>query len=276
MTSTREPRHRSATHVADDEVILGPRSHRYQDVANQVRRRVETGEFAPGMLLPSEANLAKAYGVSRLTVKRGLDLLRRDHLLEARQGFGWFVPGAVVKHSLPDLGTIEQQTVKSGAQPLRKVLEFAFTPANERVKEVLGCDMVLRTVRLNFANEEPLAIVTTWCAEDIGAALSRSDVEKQSLYDLLPVEIGRATQIIRAVAATREEGALLRVPPGSPCLASERITYTVDGRPVLYAVATFAGHLTEYVVQLEKGLAAGETELRLATIHNARLMEARP
>ncbi len=245
----------------------GPRSHRYQDVANQVRRRVELGEFAPGMLLPSEANLAKAYGVSRLTVKRGLDLLRREHLLEARRGFGWFAPGAVVKHSLPELGTIEQQIAKSGAKPRRKVLEFAFVPADEHVKDVLGCETVLRTVRVNFANDEPLATVTTWCAEDIGAELSRSDVENRSLYDLLPVEIGRATQIIRAVAATREDAALLRVPPGSPCLASERITYAIDGRPVLYAIATFAGHLTEYVVQLEKGLAVGEAELRLAMAH---------
>ena len=248
----------------DAEIAIAPRSHRYQDVANGVRERVRLGEFGPGMLLPSEANLAKAYGVSRLTVKRGLDVLRRERVVEARRGFGWFVPGAVLKHSLPELGTIEQQTARSGAQPLRKVLEFAFVAADEHVREVLGCETVLRTVRVNFADNEPVARVTTWCPEDVGAELSRSDVENRSLYDLLPVEIGRATQIIRAIAATREDACVLRVPAGSPCLSSERITYTVEGRPVLYATAVFAGHLTEYVVQLEKGQTAAEAELRLA------------
>lgn len=247
------------------EVRVEPRIHRYQELANQVRARVKAGEFGRGTLLPSEANLAKAYGVSRLTVKRSLDLLRREHMIEARRGFGWFVPGAVLKHSLPELGTIEQQTAKSGAEPMRQVLEFAFAEADDYVSSVLQCDVVLRTVRLNFANNEPVAKVTTWCPEQLGADLSRTDVEKRSLYDLLPVEIGRATQTIRAVAVTKGDAQLLGVPVGSPCLASERVTYALDGRPVLYAVAVFAGHLTEYVVELEKVGHSSDPSVRLAS-----------
>ncbi|HZU17471.1 MAG TPA: GntR family transcriptional regulator [Candidatus Dormibacteraeota bacterium] len=244
-------------------VELEARSYRYQQIANRIRARVLSGEFGPGVLLPSEATLARAYGVSRLTVQRGLDMLRQEGLIEARRGFGWFVPGPVLKHSLPELGTIEQQIAKSGAQPVRRVLEFAFVPADEHVRRILGCEHVLRTVRLNLANDEPVARVTTWCCEEVGARFSKADVENHSLYELLPYRIGHATQVIRAVAATREDAALLKVPPGSPCLSSERTTYSVEGQAILHAVAVFAGHLTEYVVQLTGGGGAPEAELRL-------------
>ena len=57
--------------------------------------------------------------------------------------------------------------------------------------------------RLNLADGEPFARVTVWCPEDLGAHLSRAQVQERSFYDLLPVAFGGATQRLGECEVTR-------------------------------------------------------------------------
>ena len=66
------------------------RTIRYQQIADELRARLAAGEYAPGRLLPSEAELSSEFDASRVTVRRALELLRESGLVDARQGFGWF------------------------------------------------------------------------------------------------------------------------------------------------------------------------------------------
>ncbi len=81
-------------------------------------------------------------------------------------------------------------------------------------------------------------------------ALSRAEVEASPLYELIDVPLGGATQTIGAGAASVEDAALLDVPAGSPVLVCERITRSVDGRPVLMSEHVFPAHLTVFSVEL--------------------------
>ena len=190
------------------------RTIRYQEIADALRRRVDRGEFGAGRLLPSESALSTEYGASRVTVRRALEQLRDDGLLDARQGFGWFVARAPIRQSLARLATLEDQLAASGIRPERRILDFAFVPADERVREVLGVPQVLRVRRLNLADGEPFAIVTVWCPAELAQHLSRADVERSPFYELLPTPLGGASQTIAADAATPEDAGLLGVPPG--------------------------------------------------------------
>jgi GntR family transcriptional regulator len=84
------------------------REVRYRAIADELRQRVESGELAAGALLPSESELSGAYDVSRVTVRKALDVLRDEGLVDSRQGFGWFVATDPVRQSLGRLGTIEE------------------------------------------------------------------------------------------------------------------------------------------------------------------------
>ncbi|MDQ3756955.1 MAG: GntR family transcriptional regulator [Actinomycetota bacterium] len=223
---------------------------RYREIADGLRGRIEGGEFAAGRLLPSESELSAAYDASRVTVRKALESLRAEGLLDSRQGFGWFVAGGAVRQSLGRLGTIEGQLASSGAEPGRRVLDFGFVRAPRRVREILGAETVLRVRRVNLADGEPFARVTVWCPESLGAGLSRNDVEQSSFYELLDVALGGAVQTIGAAAASSSDAALLEVPVGSPVLRCERVTSTVDGTPVLVSEHVFPAHRTEFVVDL--------------------------
>ena len=226
------------------------RTIRYRDIADDMRRRISDGEFAAGRLLPSEAELSAHYEVSRVTIRKALELLRHESLVDSRQGFGWFVSVDPVSQSLGRLGTIESQLAESGAAPVRKILDFGFVKAPRSVAEVLGPGSVLRVRRVNLADGAPFARVTVWCPERLGAELSRADVERSSFYDLIGVTLGGATQTIGAGAASVDDADVLDVPVGSPVLVCDRITRSADGAAVLVSEHVFPAHLTQFVVDL--------------------------
>ncbi|MGD9794109.1 MAG: GntR family transcriptional regulator [Acidimicrobiia bacterium] len=226
------------------------RTVRYREIATVLRDRLAAGEFAAGKLLPSEAELSSEHQASRVTVRRALEVLRDEGLIESRQGLGWFAAVDPVRQSLGRLSTIESQMAEQGIRSERRVLEFGFVTAPARVARVLGCDQVLRVRRLNLADGEPFARVTVFCPADLAADLSRADVERSPFYELLPVPLGGAVQTIGAAAATSADARLLGIPEGSPVLRCERVTSSAAGEAVLMSVHVFPSHRTEFVVDL--------------------------
>ena len=90
------------------------RTIRYRDIAVDLRRRLAEGELTPGRVLPSESELSGSYSASRVTIRKALDELRAEGLIDARQGFGWFVAGPAVRQPLAHLDTIEAQLEAEG------------------------------------------------------------------------------------------------------------------------------------------------------------------
>ena len=152
------------------------RTIRYRDIADDLRKRLEGGEFNAGRLLPSESELSAHYSASRVTIRKALEALRGEGLVDARQGFGWFVRGQTVRQPLAHLATIESQLEAEGRRSERKILDFAFVRPPARVRSILGVDKALKVRRVNLADGEPFARVTVWCPERLGAGVSRAQV----------------------------------------------------------------------------------------------------
>ncbi len=189
--------------------------------------------------------MSAEFSASRVTIRRALELLRDDGLIAARQGFGWYVAGEPVRQSLESLGTIESQVEGIGKISERKVEQFAFETAPDRVAKILDAEQVLRVKRVNLADGEPFAVVTVWCPADLGAGFSRRDVERTPFY-----ELRGATQTIGADLASASDAALLGVPEGAPLLRCQRVTTDRGGRAVLMSEHLFPAHRTEFVVDL--------------------------
>ena len=230
--------------------IVQVRIIQYHEIANSLRTRIEAREFSAGRVLPSESELSVEFKVSRVTVRRALEVLRDEGLVVSRQGFGWVMASDQVTQSLGRLGTIEEQMLANGMQSERRIVEFNFEKANRKVAKVLNCDQVLRVKRVNTANGEPFAVVTVWCPFELGQHLSRKEVEQSAFYELLESPIGGATQTIGADSATKTDAALLEIPTGSPVLHCERVTRDVAGNAVLLSHHVFAAHRTNFVVDL--------------------------
>lgn len=224
------------------------RTIRYQQIAQVLRGRIAA--VGAGHVLPSESDLSAEFGVSRVTVRRALETLREERLVESRQGFGWFAAAPPLQQRLTQLDTIERQLEERGIHPQRQIIEFAFVAAPSHVADQLRCEQVLRVKRVNRADGDPFAVVTVWCPAELGQHLSRREVERRPFYELLGVSLRGATQTIGAASATAEDAALLEVPVGSPVLRCERLTTSTAGEPILLSEHIFPGHRTEFVVDL--------------------------
>lgn len=225
---------------------------RYLDVAAELRSEIGSGRVGA---LPSEAELGERHSVSRVTVRRALEILRDEGLVDSRRGSGWFVVSDPIRQSLGRVTTIEAALEAAGARPDRRVLEFAFEPASDAVAKDLGLavdDEVLRVVRLNLADDEPFALVTVWLPAALGASVSRADVERATFSDLLPlhgVDPGRIVQTITATAADRAEARRLRGHVGDPLLACRRVTYDRSGVAVMVSEHRYPARSTALEVE---------------------------
>lgn len=245
-----------------DTTVIQVRKVIYLEIAESLRRKIESGEYSDGNVLPSEATLGKTHSASRVTIRKALEVLRSEGLVESRQGFGWMVAAEPFPQSLDALESIERQLSDSGRSPEREILAFQFIDAAPEVASVLG-ERVLEVARVNLADGQPFGIVVVWCREDLGLDLSRSQVTKSSFYDVLPVLAKRATQTIGAELMSETDAERLNVPPFSAALVVRRTTFAEDDRAILMSEHRFPGHLTEFVAELsraqvdESGGAAG-------------------
>ena len=226
------------------------RQVRYQQIAEALRERVVGGEFAAGQIMPSEAQMGEIYQASRVTIRKALEVLRSEGLVESRQGFGWMAASTPVSQPLSGLTTIEAQVEASGRTTERRILGFSFVDTTKIPAAAKLGDRVLEVRRLNLADGQPFARVTVWCRDDLGADLSKAQVAGSSFYDLIPVDVGGANQTIGADIVSDADAKLLDVPTGSAVLTVERTTFDTDGSAVLVAEHVFPAHLTRFEVEL--------------------------
>ncbi len=229
---------------------------RYLDVADQLRTRLAGGDVGAGGALPSEAELGEDFGVSRVTVRRALEVLRRDGLVTSRRGSGWYAAADPVRQALGRVTTVEAALEAAGARPARRVLEFGFEPGPPEVVRALALDAdaeVLRVKRLNLADDTPFALVTVWLPAALGAEISRAEVEVATFYDLLPlrgVQLGRAVQQIGADLATADDARHLDLAKGDAVLTARRVTSDLAHDPVLFSLHRYPAARTSVEIEL--------------------------
>jgi DNA-binding GntR family transcriptional regulator len=229
---------------------------KHLDLADALRARILARDLGPRGALPGELDLAREYGTSRVTVRRALDLLRQEGLVTSRRGAGWFAGLDPLRQPLGRVTTVEAALEAAGARPGRRIVGFGFVAPPVPVAEALrlpkaGSD-VLRVERVNLADDEPFALVTVWVRADIGADVSRADVERATFYDLLPVrgvELESVHQTITAEVAGTEDARLLSCAPGEPLLLLRRVTSDANGDPALYSEHRYPADRTTFEIE---------------------------
>ena len=237
---------------------------KHLDLADALRARIAARDLGAHGALPGELDLAREYGTSRVTVRRALDLLRREGLVTSRRGSGWFAAVDPLRQPLGRVTTVEAAVEAAGARPGRRVVAFGFVDAPASVADALrqaqGAD-VLRVERVNLADDEPFALVTVWVRADVGADVSRADAERTTFYDLLPVrgvELESVHQTITAEVADSDVARLLACAPGDPLLLVRRVTFDVSGEPTLYSEHRYPADRTTF--EIEFSLRAGAVQ----------------
>ena len=236
---------------------------RYRQVADAIRRRIGAGDYASGAL-ETEAELGRVHGVSRITVRKALDLLRDEGIVTSRKGSGWRVAVDPVRQVLGTFPTVEAALRDDGHDFRRRILHFSYEqPPPDIARRLALADgaetLIVR--RLNYADEHVFDLVTTWVPADIAAPLSRADVEAKGVYGSLRehgTPIGEVLQTITAAIAGPDEARLLGIHADSPILVVEQMTTDPTHRPIKLSQHRYPAHRIHLEVRIAAGAATAE------------------
>jgi GntR family transcriptional regulator len=237
----------------------------YRVLARELRSALLQRRYADGNRLPTEAELAAEYRVSRQTVRRAFHDLVAEGLVNRVPGRGTFAAprdGQYLRQfgSIEDLMGLSLDTQLETLRPLRRQVDL---DAAGRLR--LDSDAVHSVVFRRLHHGEPFCRTTVHLHPTAGAALAdvpelatvgaRSEVTVIGLLDTrLPHPIAEAEQSITAAAADPELAAALGCPPGSPLLRVDRLYLTTDGRPVELAISHFLPEQYSYRVKLRRSV----------------------
>lgn len=241
----------------DDRAEAGPR---YLRVQNLLRRAVDSQKLAPGAALPSERDLCQEFGLSRVTIRKAVDGLVEEGLLERRQGVGTFVTAPAgstakgrVEKSLSMLSSFSEDMLSRGRKPASRWIdrsEGTVTPEEALALGLSPGSRVYRFQRIRYADGQTMAFEF---ATVPGWGLASLDGVESSLYAALQ-QMGnrpvRALQRVRAIAFDEDQAALLGIGPGEPGLLIERRAFVPDGRVIEVTHSYYRGDAYDLVAEL--------------------------
>lgn len=227
----------------------------YVQIADYWRQRIMTGQINPGDQLPSESEMAKMHGVSRITIKQAVASLVHQGLIQTHQGKGTFAVPRKLQWDLARLSSFSEdmkiRNLRPGARLLRKELVKDNKLTSGGKEELCVC-----IERLRLANDEPMAIETTWLPYDLCAGLMDDNLEGVSIYLLLEERYGlklvRADQYLESSVADRREADLLQIKENEPVLRIERLSYLDTGRPCEATWSVYRGDRYRFKVTLSR------------------------
>jgi GntR family transcriptional regulator len=215
----------------------------HTQIANAVASSITLGHFRSGDRLPPERELAKEFGVNRLTVRQALGELQLRKLIHRRTGRngGTFIAEPIIEYDLTTFAGFSEQAQRLGRVASSRVLRTDKVLADEQTADDLqlapGAE-VYEIDRLRFADELPVLLEhSSFPAEQFAGLLG--EALHGSIYDVLDRRYGarpvRAVERITPISANVKTARLLDVTRGTPLLRVERVAFDVNGLPVVSA-----------------------------------------
>ena len=219
---------------------------------------IADGRLAPGSALPSERDLADGLRLSRMTVRRAVEALVEERLLERRHGSGTYVRSRPLEQTFDRVLGFTDEARSLGFRPGTTLLEVREEEAGEEAAAALGLApgaRVLVVTRLRTADGAALAIQSAALAPAYGGLSLDLLRREESLYATLRSQYGvkphHARQAVTARLPSAGEQRWLEIGPHQPVLALERITYDEEGRVIEYVRSAYRGD--RYRMALELG-----------------------
>lgn len=231
----------------------------YHKILLILKERIAQGYYGANDMLPSEHDLSREFGVSRITISRSLRELSNLGLVERRRGSGTrVVSRGIAPRISGDIDRMRDSLIDLGKRSKVRLLEYGFVTASPEVQSALEIERgseVQCTVRVRSYEGVPFSYLVTHLPEPLGRKFSRTDMETQSLLSLFErqgIELGSADQSISAVLADPIVAEALELSVGSPLLMIERVVRDNDDRPVELINIRYRTDLYKYRMRMER------------------------
>ncbi|MBT2732376.1 GntR family transcriptional regulator [Carnobacterium sp. ISL-102] len=216
---------------------------KYMKVYLDIKEKITNGYYEVGIKLPSGGELAEEYKTSKLTVKKGLDLLVSEGVLRSRSGFGTEVLRTPIDNSKvfgPNAGlfsVIGEEHVES------QIHNFSIELPSQKVSDMLKIDSkdyVYNIIRSRFIDHQPYSIEQTFMPLSIIPGLEPKHLKK-SVYSYinqeLNLEIKDSHIWIKGDLATEFDVHILDIKKGDFMIEVDKVVSLSSGTPFEYSLS---------------------------------------
>lgn len=220
----------------------------YRQIKALLVQLLQSGEWRPGEVIPSESELAARFSVSQGTVRKAIDELAAEHLLVRRQGKGTFV--ASHDDARAFFRFLRLVPLTGGVQQAKSIpLECWRAKAGPEAARMLAIetgDPITIVRRVLQFDGKPIVVDEIYLPGAIFGTLTLEMLRdyQGSLYSFFEshfdVRMVRAEERLRAVPADRTSAELLNVAEGSPLLSVERLSFSYADKPVEWRRGLYA------------------------------------
>ncbi len=221
----------------------------YYRIYKELKQRIARGTYP--VKLPTEKKLCDEFNVSRLTLRRALEELKRESIIEASKGRGTFVLEEKREEKIGTLTGFTEEAKRDGRKATSLVLKNTIVAPEEDVAglfEIPSGGMVVALERVRYLDEEPYGIERAFLNPMVDIRILnvvQRDMSKESLYYILKSELGivldHAQETIEVCRMSRDEARHLQVKEGSYAITRERHTYTDHGFCVEIVKSVYRG-----------------------------------
>ena len=238
----------------------------YVQLAQTIGDRITNGAYPVGGLLPTEAELGVAFGVSRYTVRQAIQHLRNQGLVSARKGVGTRVQAVSAEpsytQSMRSLGELLQYATETRLD----VIKVEDVAARGALAEALGCRPKkpwarVVGIRHGAPGEPPHCYNEVFIDSAYRAIAEEAGSLRTAIWSLIETRFGETVievdQEIEATLINAELAALLEAEPGSPALKFIRRYYVTGRRLVELSVSIHPADRFSYRMIIRREAAPG-------------------
>ena len=220
----------------------------YIQLRNLIQKRIEDGVYSEGTAIPSERELCRLYGVSRITVRQAIDLAVNEGLLVRRQGKGTYVETKRIIQALEHITSFDRTMTGFGMFPKTFVLDCKDVIPTDKICSALGVGTgvpVTKLVLLGTADSEPLAVYVSYFIPELGSQMAKRATQRRfenkpftsfDLYDELNEEFrpAKVKQTFEARFAPAKAAKYLELERPAVVLVVESVVEARANRPLEY------------------------------------------
>lgn len=210
----------------------------YNRVAAVLRDQILSGSWDGRLQLPTERELCEQFQTSRITIRRALQILEDEQLVERHQGVGTFIKSNP-ERKIPLLTTDYFGSIQTHAPDITRTLEYLRTADADaetaRTLQLFPGATVLEGVRVDRLRDEPIATDRVLIVQQFGDRLDLTHFGEMDFLALWArrqrIELDYCTQSIEATRAVRPITALLDIKTNDIVLKETNVVTVTGGRP---------------------------------------------
>jgi GntR family transcriptional regulator len=231
----------------------------YSHIREALRARILDGSYEAHDQLPSESELTQSFKASRITVRQALSDLQKEGLIFKIHGKGAFVSKPKAFQELGRLQGFAEAMQERGYETYNRLISLRHQRPDKAVAARLGLGgraSVTELRRVRFLNREPISLDVSYLPRDIGERLAKEDLATRDIFHILEndygLALGNAELKIEATTADEPLARMLAIEEGAPVLRIERLTRTLDGRPLDFEYLHYRGDAFQYRLRVER------------------------